>query len=321
MANQDDTPHDERPTAQALPTTPFSAAEAERRGVSRWRLRELISNAEVRQVHREVYVRADQEDDLCLRAAALALVAPDHVVMVDRTAAWLWQVDALTYGELDVMPPLETFVLRGRCRVRRAQAGGGERDLQPVDVVALDGVRVTTPVRTSLDLACKLGRHEALAVMDCFARTHGVDSRQLMALLPRFRGRRGVVQARELTPLVDGRSESQGESFARLFIHDEGLPMPEPQYVVKVDRWTTYRLDLAYPRLKICVEYDGEQFHTDDEDRKADDRRRKWLRERGWKVIVVTKEDLSGPKREAWLRELRDTIAERAGHSAWDHRK
>lgn len=284
-------------------------------------MREMVRNSEVRQVHREVFVRADQEDDIGLRAAALALVAPEHVVMVDRTAAWLWHVDALHYAELDVMPPLETFSLRGHGRVRRTRASGGERDLLPVDVVTLNGVRVTTPVRTSLDLGCKLGRYEALGVMDCFARTHGVDSRQLSRLLPRFRGRRGVVQARELTPLVDGRSESGGESFTRLVIRDDGLPMPEPQYVVKVDRWTTYRLDLAYPRLKICVEYDGEEFHSSAEQKAADEKRRTWLRDHGWKVIVVTKDDLSGPKREAWLQELREAIAERAGHRAWSHRK
>jgi len=320
MANQFEIPRERRPTAGCLPPTPFKAVTAEQLGISRWQLGEMVRNSEVRQVHREVFVRADQPDGLGLRAAALALVAPAHVVMVDRTAAWLWEVDALHYGELDVLPRLETYVLRGHARVRRAQAGGGERDLQPCDVIAIEGVRVTTPVRTSLDLACKLRRYEALGVMDCFARKHGVGVGQLAGLLPRFGGRRGVVQARELVPLVDGRAESTGESFTRLAIHDDGLPVPVPQYVVRASTWTTYRLDLAYPRLKICVEYDGEEFHTSEEDRTADRHRRQWLRDHGWIVIVVTKDELRGPAREAWLREVRRALAERTGHNAWSPR-
>ena len=47
---------------------------------------------------------------------------------------------------------------------------------------------------------------------------------------------------------------------------------------------------MAYTRLKIAIEYDGEEFHTDDVDREHDERRRDALRRKGWIVIVVTVE-------------------------------
>ncbi|MXI40516.1 hypothetical protein GRW07_24960, partial [Escherichia coli] len=123
--------------------------------------------------------------------------------------------------ELACIPPLEVFVLRGRKRVQRSEARGGARDLLPEDVVEVEGVLVTTPLRTALDLSCRLRRYEALAALDAFARQHGLTPRELaLELARRYRRRRGVVQARELVALVTSLAESAGESFTRLAIHD-----------------------------------------------------------------------------------------------------
>jgi hypothetical protein len=299
--------------AVALPTRPFRTVDAGKLGISPWQLLRLVHEGEARRVLQGVYVSRQHSDTIELRAEALALVAPPHAVICDRTAAWLWGVDALRRWELEMTPCLDVYVLRGRTRVRRPQAGGGERDLRAEDLVPIGDILVTTPVRTSLDLACRLSRYEGLAVMDAFARTHGADSTELAALLPRYRGRRGVVQARRLVPLVDARAESTGESFTRLAIHDRGLPAPKPQHWVNVSGVPTYRLDLAYPALKICIEYDGEEFHSSDEARDNDRRRRQWLRDHGWKVIVVRKGDFKGLALETWLDELGATLAERMG--------
>jgi very-short-patch-repair endonuclease len=259
----------------------------------------------------EVYVRSDAIDTIELRASAVGLVAPPHAVICDRTAAWLWGVDMLQHWELHMLPRLDTYVLRGHTRMRRPEAAGGERDLRSEDLVRIGGLQVTTPLRTSLDLACRLGRYEGLAVMDAFARSHSVTSTELAALLPRYRGRRGVVRARSLVPLVDSQAESTGESFTRLAIYDAGLPGPELQHWVMIGGVPTYRLDLAYPRLRICVEYDGEQFHSSQEAREYDARRRAWLRGQGWVVIVVRKGDFRGPALDQWLADLRAALDER----------
>ena len=95
-------------------------------------------------------------------------------------------------------------------------------------------------------------------------------------------------------------------------IYDAGIPVPEPQYEVRVGGIVLYRLDLAYAHMRICVEYDGEQFHTSEEQRAADRRRRTWLRDHGWVVIVVRKEDLKGAALDNWLRQLREAIRDRS---------
>lgn len=296
-----------------LPTQPLTRAHLTELGVSKWQLEQLLRAGLVRRLLTDVYVRTDVPDTLELRARAASLVLQPQAVVVDRTAAWLWSVDTLRPPEVETVPPLEVFVLRGHTRVRRVEVLGGERDLRPDDIVEIEGVRVTTPLRTALDLACRLSRYEALATLDAFARSHGLTQQLLVAeLARRYRRRRGVVQARELVQLVDPRAESTGESFTRLAIHDEGLPAAKPQHWVYDGDMPVFRLDLAYVHLKVCIEYDGEAFHSGDERREHDRRRRQWLEERGWWVIVVDKHSFKGAAREQWLAELRRALAQRS---------
>lgn len=288
---------------------PFTYRRALSDGVSRGTLASALREGLVRRVLRDVYVAGEVPDSLETRAEATALVLDDHAILVDRTAAWLWGVDCLSADELTGPPRLEVFVLRGHKRVIRSQAGGGERDLAPRDVCRIGQVQVTTPLRTSLDLACRLSRYEGMATMDAFAREHDVVSTVLHQELPRFRPRRAVLQARELVPLVDPRSESTGESFTRLAIIDAGLPTPVPQHWVDSGGVRLYRLDLAYPWHKVCVEYDGLEHHSSPARVRHDLNRRRWLEGHGWTVIVVTKDSFKPLVRDRWLCQLRHSLA------------
>ncbi len=180
----------------------------------------------------------------------------------------------------------------------------------PEDWVEIAGVKVTTPLRTALDLGCKLNRRSALAAMDALMRGHGFTHEAMHRLAVRFFRRRGVVQLRELIPLVDPRAESQPESWTRLELIDHGLPTPEPQYWIVIGGVPTYRLDLAYPHARVVIEYNGEEFHTSDEDCEADEKRREWLETHGWTVIVVTKESFSDAALAKWIGEVRVALAE-----------
>lgn len=239
----------------------------------------------------------------------LAEVTDDAHVVVDRTAALIHGVDVFTFAEHDLEPPIETCAVRGRTRTRRPTVRGRVRDLAPGDVMTLAGVRVTTPLRTALDLGCCLHRRDAYAAMNAMARLHDLTPADFAHELPRFKGRRGVVQLKELVPLVDSRFESIRESWTFLAIHDAGLPDPEPQFWVEVEGVPTFRLDLAYPHLKVCVEYDGEEDHARTTgQREHDERRRRILADAGWTVIVVRRGDFTGERLDAWLSQLRGAL-------------
>ncbi len=293
---------------QDLPIEPFTRADAARLGIGPHRLRLAIRDGEVRRVLNGVYVKADVPDSTELRAAAAMLVISPFAVACDRTAAWLLGVDVLGYRELDVLPPLETYVLRGHRRTDRAECAGGSRDLKPEDICVVNGIRVTTPLRTALDLGCKLSRREALAALDAFMRAFGITHTELRRLLLRYFRRRGVVQLRQLIALADPRAESPGESWTRLEITDAGLPAPQLQYWVHVNGRPTYRLDLAYPHARVAVEYDGREYHEGDEQARADERRRDWLRRNGWTVIVVDKDSFTPEAVAGWVGELKRAL-------------
>ena len=292
-----------------FPPHPFTWPMARDRGISRARLVNGLRRGVLVRLLRNVYVRADVELTMEDRAGAAALVISPHAVVADRTAAWIWGVDCFSFRELDVVPPVETRTIRGHRAPARAGVRAGQRDLEPKDWVLVSGVRVTTPLRTALDLGCVLSRRDAVAAMDALARAHAITSAELVREAGRYFRRRGVVQLRELAALVEPRAESAGESWTRIEMHDQGLPRPEVNWWVYEHGVPKYRLDLAYPHARVAIEYDGEEFHTSQEAREADAERLSWLERHGWTVIVIDKNSFSDDAIAVWSEQIRTALA------------
>ena len=294
-----------------LPTHPFLSSDAARFGLSRSRVEDLVVEGFLRRPVRGVCVRADLPDTVELRAQCASLVLPAHVVVSDRSAAWLHGIDAYNLADLELPPDLEVVSIDAHDRTRRDGFLGGKRDLKPDEICEVCGVLTTTALRTACDLACTYGRSAALAVLDAFMRHHSLTRDDYQRMLPRFRGRRGVKQLRELTNYASPDAESPGESWTRMAIIDAGIVAPRPNRWVDVKEYGWVRIDLAWAALKIAVEYDGEEFHSSDADKEHDEERRDALRRQGWIVIVVTKLDFAGERLVAWLSELRQALHER----------
>lgn len=299
-------------------TAPFAAADFARLGLSRTDVRRLLAAGLLRRVITGVYVAADVDDTIDIRVAALALVvSPGHVI-VDRTAAWLHGVDTFTVEELDMSASIETCTLRGRHPTERRDARGGTRDLAPAELMRLGQVQVTTPLRTALDLGCRLRRREAFAALNAVAARHDLDPAACrLAIDQRYRHRRGVRQLRELVAMMDPACESPRESWTLLAIRDGGLPAPRQQHWIVIDGVATYRLDHAYPVQRVVVEYDGSWHDQTPEQKAADEARRAWLRRNGWTVIVVKRGDFTGGRLDAWLGDLRRALADRYSPCRW----
>lgn len=273
---------------------PFTASMAHDAGVSGNHLATLVRQGLVRRVFHGVYATSQAPDSVRFRAAALHLVIAEHAVVTDRTAAWLHGVPILERGSHLVAPPIsicETI----DSRIRRPGVDGRRRQLLDRDVTTVHGLRVTTPLRTGLDLGRRLWRFDALAAIDGVLRI-GVDHDELLCEIERFRGHRGVRQLRWIAPLADGRAESPGESALRLHWYDAGLPKPEPQYGILDDRGREiFRLDVPHPGVRFAAEYDGEEHHSTDQDLEHDEERREWIRrERHWTIEVFRKDAVYG---------------------------
>jgi hypothetical protein len=279
---------------------PFTAAQAAAAGVTRAVLRRLLRDHYVRRMVKGVFVAAQTPDSLMLRAQALLLIVPKHAVVCDWTAVWLFTGVLPPNQHLEV-PPVSLFLPRGRGRLRNELCSSGERSFARGDVMTLEGLTVTTPLRTAWDIGRLAHRDLAIGALDALLRMGGFSHDELLGGVERFRKQRGVVQLRHLAPLADPRSQSTGESTLRLRWRDlPSLPPPEPQVpIVDAHGREIFYLDLGVRDLRFAVEYDGEQFHTTDEDVEHDRQRREWIeKNRGWIIEVVRKDNVFGRARD-----------------------
>jgi len=273
---------------------PFTTKDADSAGVPAALRHVLVAQGLLRPLVRGVFVASQVPDSFRLRVAAVSLVAPPHAVVVDRTAAWIHGVDALPRSAIHEMPSLDLFS-RGGSRIRRGDVTSGVRDLLPSDVVEVDGVSVTTPLRTALDLGRLLWRFDALSSIDGFLRL-GNDQHELASEIDRFKGYRGVIQLRRLVALGDAGAESPPESALRLHWHEAGIPAwPRTQvWVHGDDGLPRFRIDVGDVDVGFGCEFFGEAFHGPDVG-EADEARLEWLRERRhWRMEVFTKTDVYG---------------------------
>lgn len=286
-----------------FPPSPFTWPTARDHGISQDEIERAVSDGRLVRVLRGVYADARLDQSPLFRAQASALVVSPFTVVRDRSAAWIWGVDCFDHAEHDGVPLVETCALRGHEPTDRGEVAGLVRDLAPDDWTVVAGVRVQTPLRTAMDLGCTLPPHRALGAMDALMRLHGFSVADVHRILRRYRRRRGVVQLRGLVGVLDPGAESQPESWLRWWVVEWGLPLPMTQVEVEVEG-RVFRLDLAWPRARIALEYDGREFHSSPEQRAHDERRREALRREGWIVVVVDRTRLGVEQREEWLREL-----------------
>lgn len=281
---------------------PFTPAQAHDWGVSRAVLGRLHERGLVRRVVLGVYAASQCPDSVATRAQALHLVLPQHGVICDQTAAWLHGIPILKRGSHLRAPPLDTCSTKDT-RVERPGVDGKRRfTLTEKDVEELHGLRVTSALRTATDLGRRLWKYDALAALDGALRI-GVDLDELVGEIKRFKGQRGVRQLRALAPLADGRAESPGESALRLRWHEAELPWPEPQYEITNSRGVlVYRLDVPLPELRFGAEYDGEEFHPEDNPQPDIARRQDLWDNWGWDVRGFRKNDVYDPRSDLDVR-------------------
>jgi len=160
------------------------------------------------------------------------------------------------------------------------------RDLPPEDVSIVKGIPVTSVARTLLNLASILPPVEYGRTFLEADRLGLIDERELMDILDRSNGHRGVGKFRlavlRRIPGVEGlRSVLEG-----LFLElcrDQNIPMPETNLKVG-----SYEVDCLWRRQRLIVELDGYEFHRGLEKFEQDADRSSELRAQGWSVMRLT---------------------------------
>ncbi|MFI1913193.1 hypothetical protein [Nocardia sp. NPDC020380] len=173
------------------------------------------------------------------------------------------QSAAVVYGTTLWRTPLERV-----CVTRNRRGGGRVRALtkvhgSPLDSAAeVEGLLVTAPARTIVDLALTLPVDAAVVAGDALAGAFGIAGDELARELAGAAGRHGIVQARRVVELIDGRSQSIGESLSRIMIRRHGLPLPRSQgNVLTPDGRFVARVDFYYAAEGVLCEFDGPIRH------------------------------------------------------------
>ncbi|GAB4924667.1 hypothetical protein MAHJHV34_08970 [Mycobacterium avium subsp. hominissuis] len=189
----------------------------------------LLSRHELRSryvaLHPDVYVPRDAELTAVVRAKAAWLRSRRRGVLTGFSAAAL-------HGSkwIDASRPAE--IIDTNRRPTRGVRVWEER-IESDEITVVDGMAVTTPARTALDLARRHPRGVAVAAIDALVQATELKVADVELLVDRYRGRHDIKAARAALALVDGGAQSPKESWLRVLLIDAGFPRPQTQIPVR----------------------------------------------------------------------------------------
>lgn len=257
-------------------------------------LRPAVLRGEVRKLWHGAYALG-AEPETCGPPLATRLIAAD--LTIGRRLTPCLDTAAALHG-FDISGDRRLHLITDRDTTSRRAEWVMHR-IEPVKPPVVVGGRVTMhPAETAVRIAARRSsRAWSLAVLDAALRSGAVVAVEEIRTLAEQMRINGVRRVREVAPLASGLAESPRESLLRWILHEAGLPRAVPQWEVQHSSGRRYRLDLAWPELKVACEYDGTSFHTGEALWK-DRRRLNDLQDMGWLVLFVTSAMLAAGQRE-----------------------
>lgn len=272
-------PNGDGPTLDT--SRPFTFKQAQESGLTR---RELRGDAYVR-VSYGRYVAAGTAIDLRLRAQTIVSGLTDDAHLSHHSAAellGLW---------LDPAPVVH-ICRGGTTRVKRADVAAhqctrhGERRADG-DIWTRHGLAVSAPITCFFELADTLDLVDLVVLGDSLVKKGHTTPDELAQRSEAFAGD-GAIRARRAARLVRAGVDSRQETRLRLLLVMAGLPEPTVNVCLRdADGEVMRRLDLAYERWKVAVEYDGRHHAENSAQWRSDIRRREELEALSWRMIII----------------------------------
>jgi len=210
------------------------------------------------------------------RALAAVLACGRGAVLSHDSAAVLW-------GLLSPPRPLHVTAVGRELRSRGDITVHCAQRLHPSDLVRRDGIPITSPARTLLDVAAT-ATHRDLDRAANEARVQRLVSDpsldEQFRRYPRHRGTAALRQATRADPKLT-RSEAEGRMLALI----RAARLPEPETNARV---AGHEVDFSWRQQRLVVEVDGYAFHSSRRSFERDRRRDQALAREGWRVVRVT---------------------------------
>jgi hypothetical protein len=238
----------------------FSRTQAHDAGLSDRQLRSRVQSGFLVQNGPNAFRIAGTPTSLRGELKERLLDIGDPVWCCAQTAAALHGFDGFALRRpFHLLLPRERSLARWNTRIHRSQR------IDLIDTAEVDGMPVTSPVRTLLDLARVLPSDQLAACVDSALRDGGTNEdllhRRIEAL--RSQGRFGLPLLHEV---LAGHEVTRGgqswleREYLRL-ISRAGVPRPDTQPVLSRAGDRLVRVDCRFPGTNVVVELLGYRFH------------------------------------------------------------
>jgi very-short-patch-repair endonuclease len=257
----------------------------EQTGRDRHGVDHAIASGRLERVRRGVYRIAGTpptwEQDVMAAVLAIPASRASH-----RTAARLFGLEAFTADLVEVTVQSRQHSRRDGVVVHETAIVG------PVHGQIVRGIPCMSVARTLCDLTASLDRWTVEHAVDESLRKRLVTRGQLLEVFTALQHpgrRRSTVMLRILDARATGLrpGDSHPEVRVTKLLIAAGLPRPVQQHELRVNG-RTIRIDLAYPELRVAIEYDGWEFHSTRSSFDHDRARANELELRGWIVLRFT---------------------------------
>lgn len=213
----------------------------------------LVRGGVVTRVLPSVYLATGFPDTWQQRAWA-AVLSADGAALSHRSAARWWGLNRVASQKISITVP-----------------ENGPREREGIDlrhsnqleafVILKDGLRITNPARTLVDLSSCISPLQIPKVIDDAFNKKLLKLAEiehcLDAMITKGRSKISIIREQvELRSETDERLDSHLERKALKWIRESELPEPTGQHRV-ISNGSAYILDLCYPDLKIDIEPDG----------------------------------------------------------------
>lgn len=247
-------------------------------GISSSAVKRRVRSDRMSRIHRGVFQVGPMTLPLTRPMAAVLACGPSALLSYDDAGA-LWSLfSAGGDGSVHVTVVGATRS-RPNIRIHRVRSLG-------VDERAVHhGIPVTSPARTILDLAGRLGSREIENMLARAEREGLTRAEDVLSLLGRYPRRRGARALRAIIGSTGGPTLTRSpleKEFAKL-LRDTGLPFP----MLNVP-FGPYELDAFWPDLSFAVEVDGFAYHGNRARYEGDRQKDLWLKSRGITVLRLS---------------------------------
>lgn len=253
-------------------------------GLTPDQVRHRVRSGRWQQVRRDVWAPAGVEVTPLMQLAAAVWVLP--AVASHLSASWLLGLVESSPGLPNVTRPRSTSAAIDGLRVHRTD------DLPRSDTVTIEGIRCTSAIRTCIDMGARIGVAELERLIERARHRRLVHPDPLIARFLQLasRGRDGIATTRAALQRLDPDlepAESDLETLLLQILREHGLPAPVRQHPVVIDG-RSFRIDMAYPELRLAIESDGFTHHGDRSAFESDRERQNLLMLAGWSVLRFT---------------------------------